>query len=115
MARPESQRQLTARARIAAGEGFIYCARFSGHPSFGKDTPFIKIGFSLTPEKRVTVELGKQNRYLNPELLAVMPGSLRDEQALHKALVGHAINGREFYAPSILSHPAIPAELRSAP
>ncbi len=102
-----------AHARIKAGEGFIYAASFTGH-RYGRRGPLIKIGFSLTPEKRVMIEIGKQNGYLNPVLLGVMRGSLRDEYALHKALSGLAVHGREFYPPSILSHPAIPAELREA-
>jgi len=91
-------------ARIRAGEGFIYVA------SVGKS--WVKIGFSLNPAKRVS----EQSVPVQHILLATAPASLADEKQLHRTLRAHLGYGRtgETYPRTILSHPAIPAELRAA-
>lgn len=85
--------------RIRAGEGFIYVAEVVGGS-------LIKIGFSLKPKARVAT-LARKCR-----LLATVAASLTQEKALHQTLKGLG-RGGEYYPRSILSHPAIPAELRA--
>jgi len=100
--------QRRAHERRRSGEGFIYAAELPG-------TDIVKIGFSLMPEKRVRgVSIRNHAR---AQLLAKTPGTEPAERALHKILREHCrldLPGFEFYPRSILSHPAIPAELRSA-
>lgn len=102
--------QRRQRARIAAGEGFVYVARVVGRPA-------IKIGFSLQPKRR----MGPMSREFGVKvrLLAFMPGSINDERALHSALRDCprprvARNG-EFYDLSAFDHEAFPAALRPLP
>lgn len=96
-----------ARARTHAGEGFIYLAELAG-------TDVIKIGHSLNPEQRAKkVEHCGFNA--KPRLIAKVLGSWVQEKALHRALRDEdAAMGHEYYRRSILSHPAIPQELREA-
>jgi hypothetical protein len=95
--------------RMNAGEGFIYVAEIVGHD-------MVKIGFSLNPEFRVR----GLTAFLPPaRLLTYTPGSVTAERQLHRTLAEHALRLRgsprrcECYRRSILSHPAIPTELRS--
>lgn len=93
-----------ARRRTRDGEGFIYLAGC-------KSSDTLKIGFSLHPERRVR-QLGR-----GTFLICKVPGTYRQERKLHGKLVEHSIDRSricERYRPSVLSHPAIPAELRSA-
>lgn len=97
----------TAWPRILAGEGFIYVAEVVG-------APIVKIGFSLNPENRVRTMWPSQHgkRYA---LLAKTPGTLKQEQQLHRELSGAEESlWHEYYHRSILQHPAIPADLRAA-
>lgn len=99
-------------ARIKSGDGFLYVAELIERPGE------VKIGFSLNPKRRVADPAGIQSRC---KLLASIPGTLEQEKALHRALDGLQVDDpadpsywrREVYPISILSHPAIPAELRS--
>lgn len=81
-----------ARARISAGEGFIYVAEVIG-------TDAVKIGFSLNPERR----LGPKAR-----LLGYFPASIKAERALHVRLASHRHPdfGLEVYPRSIFVHGA---------
>lgn len=83
--------------RIKAGEGFIYLAKV-GH--------YLKIGFALDPEKRMPFvgHFGRRAR-----LLATTPGTLKQEQALHRVLyeTPHALrHPGEYYRRAVLGHPA---------
>ncbi len=90
-----------ARARVHSGEGFIYLARRPG-------TPVIKIGFSLNPELRIKNMWSPYPRRL--VLLCKIPGSLRQEQEIHRTLgkAGLGINESEHYRSSALQHEAVP-------
>ena len=100
------ERYRASHARIMAGEGFIYVAKVARRP-------LVKIGFSLNPEHRVLQ--AAQPFYRKLKLLAKVPGSIREEQAMHRALTGLSAGGHsEVYPISILSHPAIPAGLRGS-
>lgn len=90
------------RARVKAGEGFIYLAECIR-------TNELKIGFSLDPKKRMPK--AGCNTHRGPcRLLAQMPATISQERALHRQLGG---GNYEFYPRSILSHPAIPERLRA--
>lgn len=108
MSRPhpdwDTDRRRAARARIKAGDGFLYVAEYTGKN-------IIKIGHSLDPERRCKTMAPWPVR-----LLAKTPGSLLDEKRIHRALIQHRLRRctYEEYPRSILSHPSIPAELRSA-
>ncbi len=65
--------QRRARARMAAGEGFIYVAEVVG-------TGNVKIGFSLNPGERLRW-LTKSHR-----LMGAFPASRAEEHAFHKAM-----------------------------
>lgn len=99
-----------AQKRLWRGEGYIYVA------SWGPGT--IKIGCALDVEKRMRAL--KQDYLLAevPKVLATVRGFLDDEKILHDKLnlfLGRRLRvGREVYPVSILSHPAIPEELRRA-
>lgn len=100
-----------ARARIKAGEGFIYVAEVIGQRR-------VKIGFSLNPRRRMKMlAYSLQNAV---RLIATAPGTLEAEQALHARLSDRQIVRRgawprsEIYDLSILSHPALPEALRRA-
>lgn len=90
---PEHKAMMTAslkaaRARIGAGEGFIYVAEITG-------TDAVKIGFSLAPERR----LGPKVR-----LLGYFPASIKAERALHEHLRGKQhpdFESREVYPRSV--------------
>jgi hypothetical protein len=95
-----------ARAKIRAGEGFLYVAEVVG-------TGIVKIGFSLDPESRIkTVSPFTQEPV---RLMGFFPCSLLLEKKLHRLLRPHtsAKHGNEFYPRSILTHEAIPEGLRS--
>jgi hypothetical protein len=67
--------------------GVVYFIRYG-------DTKIVKIGFAAVLEKRLV-----QLRVSSPESLSVettVAGSLADEQALHRALVGHRKRGEWF-------------------
>lgn len=104
-----SARLRRTRKRISAGDGNIYIARVVG-------TNAVKIGFALYPPARIG-NLGAKYRR-NFVMLKWTPGTHKDELRLHAALREHRHprfpGCHEFYPRSILSHPAIPAELRSA-
>jgi hypothetical protein len=106
--------------RIKAGEGFIYAAHFAS--CWREKAPFIKIGFSLFPHKRVYLALPASGKYRAPHLLGYVPGSLKDEHALHRALRGRPrincdfrrgieVSDSEHYPLSIIEHPSMPAGL----
>lgn len=95
-------------ARIKAGEGFIYAALLTR-----ERRDVVKIGFSLTPIRRVYRDLANFACYSNPRLLGYVSGSLADEWQLHKELHGRPIsrkagNYKEEYPISVLDHPALP-------
>lgn len=97
------------RARVAAGEGFIYVARVIGKP-------IIKIGFSLTPERRVAA---LRRDYKAPSrLLVAVPGTIAQERAIHQSLRGfpraRMPRNIEFYHSSVLSCAELPEGLRVA-
>ena len=97
--------------RMLAGEGFVYAAEVPG-------TQYVKLGFSLRPEKRVgnifTYRIKKKAGPMR--LIAKAPCSFAAEKAMHKQLRDEpeATNYPEFYHRSVLNHPAVPAELRRA-
>jgi hypothetical protein len=97
-------------ARIKAGEGFIYAARVV--TDRGEQ---IKVGFSLMPLRRVYRDLAAFANSVAVQLLGYMPGSLRDELALHNRLYGRPRcvkkGDGESYPLAILNHPAFPKEL----
>lgn len=95
--------------RIRAGEGFLYAAEAVG-------SGLIKLGFSVNPKQRMRSLYGQLPLGTKPRLLAAVPYTLQQEQALHRELIEHQAHPyrAEVYPRSILSHPAIPAELRSA-
>lgn len=95
--------------RIRAGEGFLYVVEAVG-------TDIIKIGFSTNPKRRIRGLYGQIPLGSKPRLLAMTPGTLWQERALHKQLEGHSalLHSPECYPRSILSHPAIPKGLHPA-
>lgn len=97
------------RARVKAGEGFLYVAEMIG-------ADVVKIGFSLNPRRRVRKsEYFEWRGSSGPRLLAFVPFTLLQEKALHRTLRGHADSlGSEIYRRSILTHEAIPYGLRAA-
>lgn len=106
----QAERHAAARARIRAGEGFIYLAEIVG-------LDLLKIGFSLCPENRIGQLFIEYHRHAPIRLLAKVPGTLSDEMRLHGALrpCRAPYYGDETYPLSILTHPAIPVGLRGAP
>lgn len=105
-----SEAQCAINVRRRAGEGFIYVAELLGYEGI------IKIGHSLTPHARMSQLKVIRGDRLRARLLAVTPGTFADEHLLHGALSRHrhpARLGNEYYPRSILTHAAIPAELRS--
>lgn len=92
--------------RINRGEGFIYVAKVARRP-------LVKIGFSMQPERRVLQAAYPFYRKL--KLLRTVPGTIREERAIHRALRGRSAGRHsEVYPLSILSHAAIPEALRAA-
>lgn len=85
--------QKAARARIKAGEGFMYVVAIEG-------TDILKIGFSLRPERRV-----RGLSYLGmPRLLGFFPATLLQEKAFHRQFlkVRDKSLGRECYQRHVL-------------
>jgi len=74
-----------------AGEGVVYYVEVSGR---------IKIGWTSSLEKRMRAYPP------NSRLLAVEPGTRKDEQRLHRMFATYRTHGREWYAPvpSLLHH-----------
>lgn len=69
------------------GSGFVYFVRA------GND---IKIGFSVTPKKRVhALQIGCP---INVELLAIIPGTIDIERELHRRFFGLHVRGEWFRA-----------------
>lgn len=89
-----------ARARIKAGEGYIYVAELVGHDA-------IKVGFSLDPAKRLSSVriLG-----IEPRLMGSFPATLLQEKAFHRAMRAKALPkeayGSEWYPRSALRQAA---------
>lgn len=51
----------------------------------------------------VTTDLIERMKHIKggtAELLALKPGTMADEQAIHRSLKGHASEGREYYLPT---------------
>lgn len=92
------------------GEGFIYVASVRGSSTVPMPPNSVKIGFSLKPEERVRT-FGSSHG-LRATMLRFMPGTRREEVALHQALRRYAVD-RECYPRAILDHPLIPAGLRT--
>lgn len=90
-----------ARQRIKAGEGFVYLAEFDA-------SDIVKIGFSLNPARRV-----RTMNFLGwkAKLIAAVPGGMRVEKAVHRALLRgeHSTRYGECYRRSALNHPAVQA------
>lgn len=99
-------RRQAARARIFAGEGFIYAAEV-----VGADT--VKIGFSLDPGRRMKA-MYVNGTHGGVRLLKFVPGSWSLEMQLHRDLREHEI-GSELYPRAILNHPACRAIFSSPP
>lgn len=93
-------------ARRQAGEGFIYAAQLN-------EIELVKIGHSLFPERRVLRLNITRGPTYTARVLAKVPGTIWEEHELHKQLRAYRALGREYYPRSILTHAAIPAELRS--
>lgn len=109
---PWSEYRRQTQARIKAGEGFIYAAHIKASHISGE---YIKVGFSLTPLRRVYRDLGQNRRDGRVRLLGYIPGSIVAERALHDRLYGRRRSMRhgdgEQYDVSILKHPQFPAGL----
>lgn len=88
-------------ARMKAGEGFIYVAIVG---------EYIKIGFSLNPERRVRA-LGDPGE--PARLLGFFPGTWAQEKALHRMLNGHP-SRNEVYKRAILTQKILPEHERVA-
>jgi hypothetical protein len=95
MSRKPSPAKKAARDAVETQMGFIYVAECTARG-------LIKIGFSLTPEKRMRALFTKRDP---GRLLAKMPGRVHEERKLHAKLRRHHV-GWECYRPSILNHPA---------
>lgn len=119
-AAPGSEREMRRRRaisdaarRMREGEGFLYVAEVIG-------TENIKIGYALDLEKRR--KSLRQDYFKEFKMVASAPATIMDEKALHFTLrklciprmVGTKRCPSEFYHRSVLSHWAIPAELRCA-
>lgn len=100
-----------SQARIWAGEGFIYAALVA-HKDGEK---IIKVGFSLRPVRRVHRDLVQFSNVQAVRLLGYIPGSMREELALHNRLYGRPRcvkkGDREEYPLSIVNHPEFPPAL----
>lgn len=83
-----SEGQRIARARMAAGEGFIYVAAI--------DADTVKVGFSLRPDRRVE-QIGRHAR-----LLGFFSASISAERSFHKHHQDHQIPGRREHYPRAL-------------
>ncbi len=102
--------QVLALQRLGAREGFLYLAAVIG-------TDSVKIGFSRHPHVRIRHVQSRNLGRVRCRLVGFTRATLTQEHELHRALRAHSetAHGREFYPRSILSHPAIPAELRVSP
>lgn len=91
--------------RIKAGEGFIYLAKIGRRR-------LVKIGFALDPEKRMQF-IGMWGK---ARLVAKVPYTLQQEQALHRVLdeTPYAFRS-EYYRPGALNHPACRAVFGASP
>ncbi len=100
-----------AAKRLREGGGFIYVASWTNGQ--------IKIGCALdVPNRMKTLRIDSRLAEV-PRLLAVMPGTIRQERQLHRVLRRHLRKSHhgcstEVYPASILLHPAIPEALRGA-
>lgn len=110
---PALNKKHAARIRIRDGEGYLYAAR-------EVTQGFVKLGFSLHPEKRVQQLTGYFQFYgmagLKFELIGKAPFTLRDERLLHGRLDQFRVaigESNECYEAAVLSHPFIPEGLRS--
>lgn len=86
-----------------AGEGFIYSALLANG--------VVKIGYSLTPEKRI-------KSFRGAALIGKMRATIAEERALHRTLrqfYRSDLPGFEHYSESILTHGAVPPALKAAP
>jgi len=93
--------------RLRVEEGDIYLAEYFNRPE-------IKIGFTLNLEQRKRTLFAPWDP---GRIVATVRGMFVEEQAIHRALRHLSVRQVwpiETYPRSILSHPAIPAELRSA-
>lgn len=90
-ARLAEERKAATRDERMSAPGTIYYLRVGDH---------IKVGYASHLESRLAAYPP------TAELLATHPGTLRDEQALHKRFTTHRVAGREWYAPAtpILEH-----------
>ena len=102
---PEKRSEVTRAswAQIAAGNGYIYAARL--------DDGVIKIGFALSPEKRVREFKGK--------VIATAKATRQQEHDLHRRLgefripaYGGQILANEFYVPAVLTYGDVPEALK---
>ena len=92
------QTQRVAAARKKAGEGFMYVVEIIG-------TDAVKIGFSLTPERRAG-NFGSRAR-----LLGFFPCTYATERRFHRLHQDKrhpAFEGREIYPKAILAEPLPP-------
>lgn len=72
-----TKRQLKVRARVMAGEGFIYVAEVIG-------TDLVKIGFTLDPER--CPQTLKQYFPRDFRIIGYTPGSIKQAHAVHARL-----------------------------
>lgn len=99
MAYRDTEAGRETRARVRAGEGFIYVAEVVG-------ADILKIGFSLDPEARIKTVWPFTREPMR--LMGFFPCSLLLEKKLHRLLRPHTSvkHGNEFYPRSIF-HDAI--------
>lgn len=98
-------------------EGFIYAVHFTGVKR--RRAPFIKIGFSIHPLRRIRHGFVGRMQWRSPFVIATTPATIRDEQRLHMRLVrglppGHPAKGREVYSLNVLADRELPFELVQA-
>lgn len=67
-----------ARAQREGKQGFVYCI---GEEDYSPDSNYVKVGYSVNPQKRVAeLQTGNPRKLV---ILAIMKGTLEDERALH--------------------------------